>query len=115
MSDVSMVNGHDDAVVQGDLISRSALINWHKESIEWLTNLIRKTEYAEVQSLATREKGAFMESLRFIEKAPAVDAVPVVRCKDCKHYAACKRYGDLSRPNDDDFCSYGERRDEDGK
>ena len=111
-SNISMVNGHDDAVVQGDLISRSALIGWHNESIEWLTNLICKTKDAEVQSLATREMGAFMESLRFIEKAPAVDAVPVVRCKDCKHYATCKRYGALSRPNDDDFCSYGERRNE---
>lgn len=72
-SNISMIDGHDDAVVQGDLISRSALIGWHNESIEWLTNLICKTKNAEVQSLATREMGAFMESLRFIEKAPAVD------------------------------------------
>ena len=51
-----------------------------------------------------------------IDRAPTIDAVPVVRCKDCK-------YGDYdSEPNDamvctrtndgywrhgDDFCSYG--------
>ena len=42
----------------------------------------------------------------------AVDAVPVVRCKDCKY-----RDGTLGQPNilcaqmhEDDFCSYGERR-----
>lgn len=47
-----------------------------------------------------------------IESAPVVDAVPVVRCKDCKH-----RDGTPGQPNivcyqmhDDDFCSYGEKR-----
>ena len=39
-----------------------------------------------------------------------IDAVPVVRCKDCKHwdYGDCYRL-ELSHP--DDFCSYGERMD----
>ena len=43
---------------------------------------------------------------------PTVDAVPVVRCKDCKY-----RDGTPGQPNilcaqmhEDDFCSYGERR-----
>lgn len=59
--------------------------------------------------------------LRMILDAPTVDAVPVVRCKDCisghEQY-----YGGLIRCNvmgcgglkPDDFCSYGERRDSDG-
>ena len=59
-----------------------------------------------------------------IVEAPAVDAVPVVRCKDCKHFYdthinpahSCKRGGtqvwDVSF-TPDDFCSYGERRDDD--
>ena len=51
----------------------------------------------------------------WLDEAPTVDAVEVVRCKDCKH---CRRdaYG-LWCFNDyehslqpDDFCSYGERR-----
>ena len=40
--------------------------------------------------------------------APTVDAVPVVRCKDCRYFKMYKcRMGDSSH---DDFCSYGERR-----
>jgi hypothetical protein len=64
---------------------------------------------------------------RVIDEAPTIDAVPVVRCKDCKWY----KEGELLAPNkfcfrlkhptedrkvgynfcDDDFCSYGERKD----
>lgn len=49
-----------------------------------------------------------------IESAPTIDAVPVVRCKDCKYYkpdeyeCGCD-YG-LPCVKADDFCSYGERR-----
>lgn len=61
-----------------------------------------------------------------IKAVPAVDAVPVVRCKDCKHYD--KRYnhgvctaieyimdgyyrGTFEEKRPDDFCSYGVRKD----
>ena len=49
-----------------------------------------------------------------------VDAVEVVRCKDCKHrdeYGCCtppiiSSYGwDHLEPKDNDYCSYGERKD----
>ena len=55
-----------------------------------------------------------------IDKVKAVDAVEVVRCKDCKHYwlpqGFCEheRYEYLTQSiwhEDDDFCSYGERKD----
>ena len=61
-----------------------------------------------------------------IENAPTIDAVPVVRCKDCKHYEEpycmlCKtRIGtsyhskDMTYRKADDFCSYGERKEADG-
>ena len=60
-----------------------------------------------------------------IVDAPAVDAVEVVRCKDCKYYREgaifkdikfCFRLrGDNDKPvgynfSEDDFCSRGERR-----
>ena len=66
-------------------------------------------------------------------EAPAVDAVEVVRCGDCKYwgdeegisekdgfrFARCNvhnhfRYGEHFGwcPKEDDFCSYGERREE---
>lgn len=49
---------------------------------------------------------------------PTIDAVPVVRCKDCKYYEIhrpkvlenCERNGHLIPMSPDDFCSYGERR-----
>ena len=47
-----------------------------------------------------------------VNDVPTVDAVPVVRCRDCKYYDGkwmCKISGVPSRkPND--FCSYGERK-----
>lgn len=49
-----------------------------------------------------------------IDNCPTVDAVEVVRCRDCKHYDEtdsfnCKfAFMEFRRP--DDFCSYGERR-----
>jgi hypothetical protein len=56
----------------------------------------------------------------FLVKQPKVDAVEVVRCKDCKHRdeAGCctppiiSAYGwDHLEPKDNDYCSYGERKD----
>ena len=47
--------------------------------------------------------------INYIAEHRTIEAVPVVRCKDCKYweYGDCYRL-ELSRPND--FCSYGERR-----
>ena len=58
-----------------------------------------------------------------IERVPTVDAVEVVRCKDCKHYYAdpwgygnCVFEGGVSRrTKTSDFCSWGERRKDDSK
>lgn len=108
---VSMIDGHIDH--DGDLISRGALIaeiNAQRRA--------SKTSYP---------KRSFVvgDSLQCIYTAPAVDAVPVVRCKDCVHWDVrqkeCKN-DDLSTDHEggashslnfweDDFCSYGERRD----
>lgn len=46
-----------------------------------------------------------------IDSQPTIDAVEVVRCKDCKrNYSGiyCMRNSVVIQPND--FCSYGERR-----
>ena len=52
------------------------------------------------------------DCLTEIYAAPTVDAVPVVRCRECKY-----RDGTPGQPNiqcgqmhEDDFCSYGERK-----
>ena len=62
--------------------------------------------------------------LGLIEKAPTVDATPVVRCKDCKHlcvwnrkdiYAFCPKTNIVFLPFEKDtrtfFCGLGERKD----
>ena len=57
---------------------------------------------------------------RVIDSQPTVDAVPVVRCRECVHYemgvclkiyddGAASRYAWQER-KPDDFCSYGERK-----
>ena len=58
-------------------------------------------------------------SLMWVIEEPTVDAVPVVRCRDCKHFyydtdkePSCAFVCGLPRPREDDFCSYGERREE---
>ena len=45
-----------------------------------------------------------------INAIPAADVAPVVRCKDCRKFKtyACR----MVASGYDDFCSYGERKDE---
>lgn len=58
-----------------------------------------------------------------LEKLPSADVVEVVRCKDCKKYADfdihngkrltfhfCNKFSTITTEND--YCSFGERRDE---
>ena len=82
--------------MMSDLISRS----WMMEQLDGLgdTRLIKRNFIA------------------LVTNAQTVDAVPVVRCRDCKYrmfsdcYGECsKGYLGIVRP--DDFCSYGERKD----
>ena len=69
------------------------------DDLKWLVNF---AAHSKIQSL--------------IADTPTVDAVPVVRCKDCKYYYECgvnfcDRLG-MDCPGDSDFfCSYGERKD----
>lgn len=100
--------------MEGGLISRSALL----ENALWFVD-----DYGDLKDFPYID-------VEDVHNAPAVDAVEVVRCKDCKWY---KNYGRTSllvgnrnvkagwcqrriryeedyRMLPDDFCSYGERR-----
>lgn len=50
-----------------------------------------------------------------VHRISTIDAVPVVRCKDCKHYwknvNTFGYSGVCATVSDNDFCSYGERGD----
>lgn len=63
--------------------------------------------------------GVLMAVKSAVEKMPTVDAVPVVRCKDCKWFyesdtvICCEKHTGLALARKDDYCSYGERRKDD--
>ena len=53
--------------------------------------------------------------IMMIKTAPTVDAVPVVRCRECKHHHDCGTHFcdalGMDCPDDSEFfCSYGERK-----
>lgn len=65
--------------------------------------------------------GVLGEFAKFlIKKQPAVDAVEVVRCKNCKYNGTnnCPTFNEAFDGKDwqtlenNDYCSYGERKDE---
>ena len=69
--------------------------------------------------------GAIADICTWILTAPTIDAVPVVRCKDCKHFVQNEPYDDcecmkwtvkwgVANTSPDGFCSFGERRSDDG-
>lgn len=51
---------------------------------------------------------------RAMKAAPAADVVEVVRCKDCKHFVSevCRHDFAMNLSRGDDFCSYGERKEQ---
>ena len=66
-------------------------------------------------------------AMAILQEAPTVDAVPVVRCRECKHlnvlnrkelYAKCPKTNTVFLPfkldTREHFCSLGERKDGDG-
>lgn len=89
------------------------------EANEWETPIMLSDDLKEAANLIEQQAAE-------IDAAQTIDAVEVVRCKDCKHYKEfrTKRNKQIMRlccrmgKNDmeysvkpDDFCSYGERKD----
>lgn len=84
-----------------DLISREALLKERATAIEWTG------------------KELHFVSVEDIESTPSVDAVAVVRCKDCKHFKPTSeikgectywRVMPIQYPLKEDYCARGERR-----
>ena len=59
--------------------------------------------------------GGLVDVVEFLNDMPAVDAVPVVRCKDCavphNKYTGCPKLNGLVTPPDF-YCPFGERKKE---
>ena len=85
---------------------------------ESLIKVLRKSHsyHAEI----SRDFSLLCRDIRLVKEQPAADVVEVVRCKDCKRgyqkpdsklkLVHCDRLGNIMRM--DDFCSYGERKED---
>ena len=93
-----------------EYINRESLKERFRKRLNWLKKDIHD-EYS----------GALYDCCEYdtklIDEIPVIDAVPVVRCLECKHYDPenhhCDHYMGTSAPlrrKPDDFCSYGERK-----
>lgn len=66
------------------------------------------------------EHHAAEDVIMMIKTAPAIDSVPVVRCRECKHYetadfdgnilCGCTLHPAMLDITPDSYCSYGERK-----
>lgn len=97
------------------LIDADALPKLLDAAYKQTMKLIREGE----KHLDTLAEG-FAEALHIAKYiASTVDAVPVVRCKACKYYkpdeyeCGCDFAGGLPYVKENDFCSYGKRKDGD--
>lgn len=86
-----------------------------------MSDLIRRDEILDLYKVKEEYKDYSVPLpvvIQNIKDMPAVDAVEVVRCFQCLHRdedsKICKHPKaigwDAIEPEDDDFCSYGERR-----
>lgn len=71
------------------------------------------------KAIANPDDGEHFVYCQDIDEAPTVDAVPVVRCRECRYYAAsgattsfCIHPGGMKFTSDSDYCSRGKRRDQ---
>ena len=78
-----------------------------------------KTKAIRCETFKLYDAPVFLKAVgtKEIDKAPTVDAVPVVRCKDCavphNMYTGCPKLNGLVTPHDF-YCPFGERKDGDG-
>ena len=79
---------------------------------DWLSEAIHDNVPAPYEDASWAKENCLAE----IDAAPTVDAVPVVRCRECKHMIPqshtryCTVWNAVNGMGDDGFCNYGERK-----
>lgn len=83
-----------------------------------MTRLIDADALIEAMTKFSNATGEDMtHGIFYAHIAPTIDAVPVIRCKDCKHYAIledgsneliCDHKDGCMTPKPDGFCNYAE-------
>ena len=108
-----------------EYVSRELLKKRFKKRLDWL-----KKDIHDEYSLGLHDGCEY--DTKLIDEIPAADVVPVVRCRECKYwsdedgelqrsdgvlFARCKVHNYLLDgrhtgwcPTENDFCSYGERK-----
>ena len=100
------------------LIDADELKKWIQQMIAHLTALCKLTDLASLRKTFEVAIKTYHAALELVDEMPVVDAVPVVRCKDCQE--RCPNSGvsvqhcTLSgiQTEDDDYCSWGKRRED---
>ena len=84
-----------------------------------LMDVIRQHEYRLATKQGSIDYGMFTLGIQqAVDEQQTIDAVPVVRCLECKYRFGNNGYSKNGCPiidaniwmDDDDFCSYGERK-----
>ena len=87
---------------------KAARLAWNKTTAEWILEKER-TKVDRHTATECAYKNGFAAGMKAAEEK-------IVRCKDCKHLERyqnanwCEVFDDGYHPDDDDFCSRGERR-----
>ena len=99
----------DADALRFEIINKPSEFKATEATIDFLTGLSKRTH----------------EVLDILDESPTIDAVPVVRCRDCKHWKptgskAGNSFSDMEYiggceftnycRRESDFCSYGERK-----
>ena len=80
-----------------------------------LMDTIRKHEYRLATKQGSIDYGMFTSGIQqAVDEQPTIDAVPVVRCKDCEYFRTndenvpyCLNPFGLDDPEPNGFCNYG--------
>lgn len=105
-------------LIDADELKRQILIERDKIPLT-LPGAVYEFRIAKPNHFGNAMRGGIRKALRCMENCKTIDAVSVVRCKDCKHFTpdeicypgtgSCW-FCEMTRKFDD-FCSYGERKD----
>lgn len=103
------------------LIDVDALIKDLEYDVELDSRALEDTDLllGRNRELVQFDKDCKQNAVVMLKNEPTVDAVPVIRCKDCKHYAdeCCDRYADETlgyahSTQESGYCWVAERKEE---
>lgn len=105
-----------DEVWQKYIRRREETKMWLIDADELRAWLVKAGRFLKLQDDKRTASHAIGKIIDHVDKTPAVDAVPVVRCQKCIFYDPenrsnwCSHPTGLCNPGKSDFCSYGKRK-----